>query len=84
MKVTSKIGKVYTLFIDAKTYYRVKMIGKGSAASGEVDIEVSYSDYKKTDDGYVFPYVQTIEAGSIVFKTIEVNEPIDEKIFTVD
>jgi hypothetical protein len=84
LKVTSKIGKVYTLFIDAKTYYRVKMIGKGSSASGEVDIEVSYSDYKKTDDGYVFPYVQTIEAGSIVFKTIEVNKPIDEKIFTVD
>jgi hypothetical protein len=46
--------------------------------------QVSYSDYKKTEDGYVFPYVQTIEAGSIVFKSIEVNKPIDEKIFTVD
>jgi hypothetical protein len=84
IKVTSKNGKVYTLFIDAKTYYRVKLVGKGSSPSGEVDIEVSYSDYKKTEDGYVFPYVQTIEAGSIVFKSIEVNKPVDEKIFTVD
>ena len=84
IKLTDKIGKVYTLFIDSKTYYRVKSINKTSSPYGEVDTEVTYGDYKKTDDGYVFPFLQTIESGSIVFKTIEINQPVDEKIFTVN
>jgi hypothetical protein len=84
LKLTNKIGKVYTLFIDTKSYYRVKWIYKSYSANGEVDTEVTYGDYKKTADGYVFPFLQTIESGSIVFKTIEINQPVDEKIFTVN
>ena len=84
LKLTNKIGKVYTLFIDANTFYQVKWIYKSYSSNGEVDTEISYGDYKKTADGYVFPFLQTIESGSIVFKTIETNQPVDEKIFTVN
>jgi hypothetical protein len=84
LKLTNKIGKVYTLFIDAKTFYQVKWIYKSYSSNGEVDTEISYGDYKKTADGFVFPFLQTIESGSIVFKTIETNQPVDEKIFIVN
>ena len=84
LKLTNKIGKVSTLFIDAKTFYQVKWIFKSYTSNGEVDTEISYGDYKKTADGFVFPFLQTIESGSIVFKTIEINQPVDEKIFTVN
>ena len=84
LKLTDKMGKVYTLFIDSKTYYRVKSVSKTNSPDGEVDTEITYGDYKKTEDGYVFPYLQTIETGSIVFSKIEINQPVDEKIFTID
>ena len=84
IKLTSKMGKEYTLYIDTKNYYRIKSVSKTNSRNGEVDTEVTYGDYKKTVDGYVFPYLQTIGEGSIVFSTIEINLPVDEKIFTVE
>lgn len=84
LKVTSKLGKTTTVFIDAKTWYRVKSITSSTASKGEEDIEVSYSDYRKTGEGYFFPFSTTNAKGTIIFSSIEVNKPVDEKIFTVD
>jgi hypothetical protein len=84
LKLTSKMGNEYTLYIDTKNYYRIKSVTKTNSKNGEVEAEVTYGDYKKTADGYVFPYLQTIGEGSIVFSTIEINKPVDEKIFTVE
>ena len=84
LKLTSKMGNEYTLYIDTKNYYRIKSVTKTNSKNGEVEAEVTYGDYKKTADGYVFPYLQTIGEGSIVFSTIEINQPVDEKIFTVE
>ena len=84
LKLTSKMGNEYTLYIDTKNYYRIKSVTKTNSKNGEVEAEVTYGDYKKTADGYVFPYLQTIGEGTIVFSTIEINQPVDEKIFTVE
>ena len=84
LKLTSKMGKEYTLYIDSKNYYSIKSVTKTNSRKGEVDAEITYGDYKKTADGYVFPYLQTIGEGTIVFSTIEINQPVDEKIFTVE
>jgi hypothetical protein len=84
LKLTNKAGKVSTLFIDAKTYYRVKSITKVTTPSGEEDMETSYTDFKPNADGYVFPFSQTNERGTIIFSSIETNKPVDEKIFTVN
>jgi len=72
------------LYIDATTYYRVKNITKMKTANGDADVETGYGDFKKTADGYVFPFSQTVERGTIVFSSIDVNKPFDEKIFTVN
>lgn len=84
LKLTDKNSKVYTLYIDSKTYYRVKSVSKTITSNGEMDTEITYGDYQKTADGFVFPFLQTIETGSIVFSKIEINQPVDEKIFTID
>jgi hypothetical protein len=84
LKVTNKQGVATTMYIDANTYYRVKTIIKMKTPNGDTDIETAYGDFKKNDDGYVFPFSLTMERGTIVFSSIEVNKPVDEKIFTVN
>jgi len=80
LKLTNAAGKESTLFIDAATFYRVKSIVK----IGEDEVENSYSDFKKNEEGFVFPFSQTNERGTIVFSSIETNKPVDEKIFTIN
>ena len=84
IKLTNKAGKVITYFIDATTFYRVKSIGKTQTPEGETDAETSHSDFKKIAHGYTFPFSQTNARGTIMFTQIEVNKPVDEKIFTAE
>lgn len=84
LKLTNKLEQIYTLFIDAKTWYRVKSIAKTKTPNGEEDTVTNYGDFKKTDEGYVFPFSQTIARGTIIFSSIETNKPVDEKIFTLN
>ncbi len=80
LKLTNAAGKESTLFIDAATFYRVKSIVK----IGEDEVENTYSDFKRNADGFVFPFSQTNDRGTIVFSSIETNKPVDEKIFTIN
>ncbi len=81
LKVTFKNGKIATLFLDATSYYRVKSVININMSGKDTEVATSYSDFKKTPEGYVFPYAQTNASGTITFTTIEVNKPVDEKIF---
>ncbi len=84
LKLTNKQGVVSTLFIDTKTNNLVRSITTVKTSNGEENTEVTYSDFKKTEDGYVFPFSQAIDRGTIIFSSIETNKPVDEKIFTVN
>jgi hypothetical protein len=84
LKLTDKQGVLSTLFIDSKSNYLVKSIITAKSPNGDIITEVSYSDYKKTGEGYVFPFSQAIDRGTIIFTSIETNIPVDEKIFTVN
>jgi hypothetical protein len=55
--------------------------GQGGGAPRETKID--YSDYKKTDDGYVFAFKTTVVGmgGGLFFEKIEVNKPVDPKAF---
>jgi hypothetical protein len=81
LKVTAKSGKVSTMFIDASTYYRIKSVSTASINGTATEVETLYSDFRKTPEGYVFPYSQTTPNGTLVFSSIEVNKPVDENIF---
>jgi len=83
LKLTASTGKVTTIYIDTNTYYRIKISSKLNP-SDNIETEVTYSDFKKQEDGYVFPYAQTNLSGTIHYTSIEVNKPVDEKIFSID
>ncbi len=84
LKITNKLGVVSTLFINTKTNYLVRSITTAKGANGDENTEVTYNDFKKTDEGYLFPFSQAIDRGTIIFSVIETNKPVDEKIFTVN
>jgi hypothetical protein len=81
LKITYKNGKMATLFIDATTYYRVKSVSTININGEDTEVQTTYTDFKKTPEGYVFPYSQTNQSGTINYTSIEINKPVDEKIF---
>lgn len=83
LKFTQKSGKVVTYYIDAKNYYRIKSVSTANINGEETEMETTYSDFKKTPEGYVFAYSQSTPNGPISFSSIEVNKPVDESIFVV-
>ena len=83
LKLTSKAGKVTTVFINTITYYRVKTVSTVNNNGEETEMETTYSDFKKISEGYVFAFSSTNIRGTIIYSAIEVNKPVDESIFSV-
>lgn len=83
IKLTTKTGKTRTLFIDPKNYYLIRLVQKANVMGQEQEVTVSYGDYKKTDDGYVFAHTISgaFGQGDMTVTKIEVNKPVDEKLF---
>jgi hypothetical protein len=86
LKVTNKDSAESTYYIDPATYYVTKLVQKGTMMGQEMEITRTYSNYKKTDFGYVIPYTVEINYGgqfniSSAVKKIEINKDVDPKIF---
>jgi len=81
LKITYKNGKTAVIFIDGTTYYKVKSVATLSVNGQDMEVETTYADFKKLPEGYVFPFSQTNQSGTINYNTIEINKPVDEKIF---
>jgi hypothetical protein len=84
IKVTKSTGQVSHLFIDATTYYRIKVTSKMNVNGQDMETQTTYSDFKKTAEGYVFPFTQTTERGPIVFSSIVTNAAVDDKIYAAN
>ena len=87
IKLTSK-GKVkYTFVIDAKTYLVNGMTTETSMQGQPVTLTASYSDYRKTETGFLVPYFIGMDFGqfqlSITVKKVELNQTIDPAIFAM-
>lgn len=83
LKVTTKSGRASTVFLDATTYYRVKVVAKVQTEEGEVESVTTFSNFKATPEGYVFPMSSVNQQGPTEFSSVEVNKKVDEKIFQV-
>jgi hypothetical protein len=86
VKLTTKDGVDTTFTFDPKTYLIKTLIRKGQMQGQDVDITISYSDYRKTDIGYLMPYQMGVDFGgqfqlSIAVKSVELNKTIDPAIF---
>jgi hypothetical protein len=96
IKLTLKAGIEQNYFIDAATGYISKVsfkagnagMGGGPGFNPDSEITISFSNYTKTGDGYVFPFTTTtgggFGGGSLNFEKIEVNKPIDEKLYKAE
>ena len=96
VKLTLKSGRDLTYYIDTKNYYIIRMKTKGGGGMGggrgggggnpDQEFVIDYSDYRKTPEGYVFPFATTrvgMGAATNVEK-IEVNKPVDPKLFKAE
>lgn len=87
LKYTNKDKAETTYFIDPTTYFITQSASKGNAMGQEIVINVTYSDYKKTDAGFYMPYSTNVDMGQFALqvntKKIEVNKAIDPSVFAM-
>ena len=84
LKVTNG-GAETSYYLDGNTYLVNKAVAKGEVMGQQVEITMTFSDYKKTDFGIVVPYTRSTDLGQfqLAYKVskVEVNKDIDPKIF---
>jgi outer membrane lipoprotein-sorting protein len=84
LKVTQKSGKTETVFLDPSSYYILRSVTKQKANGQEMEITTNFSNYKKLPEGIVMPMSITLPFGELTLSKIEVNKPVDEKLFKPD
>ena len=88
IKLSLKDNGATTYFIDPATYYIIKTIRSAEMMGQPVDVTVNYSNFKKTDYGWVVPQDLQIDMGgqfSLTAKVnkVEVNKPVDASVFAM-
>jgi hypothetical protein len=83
IKGTAKSGNVTTYYISTKTNYLVKSSGLRKVRGEDMEVATTFSNYKTTTDGFVFAYTNGTQQGDINYEKIEVNQPVDESLFTI-
>jgi hypothetical protein len=86
IKLTSKENVETVFLIDSTTYLITSMSAKGKMQDQDVTIDTKLSDYRKTDLGYMIPYLIDIDLGgqfnlNIAIKKVELNKTIDPAVF---
>ena len=86
LKVTNKEGADITMYIDASTFYLTRLVQSADVMGQTVTNTITYSDFKKTEHGWVVPYTTDIDMGGLFqlknkLSKIEVNPTIDVSIF---
>jgi hypothetical protein len=81
LRITQKSGKTETVFIDPTSFYVIRTITKQKANGQEMDITTNLSNYKKLPEGIVVPMSIGLPFGELNISKVEVNKPVDEKLF---
>ena len=81
IKMTGKEGKESTYFIDPDNYLVIKQTDK-TTSNGQVrENSTFFSDYKKLDEGLVYPMSTSSGWGEITITKMDINPKVDENIF---
>jgi hypothetical protein len=88
IKLTSKENVESVYFIDSTSYFVTSVMSKGKMQDQDVDITTKFSDYRKTDLGYMIPYAIDLDLGgqfslTIAVKKVELNKTIDPAVFAI-
>jgi hypothetical protein len=86
IKLTAKDSTATTYYLDPATYYILQTVRSGEMMGQQMDVTTSYSDYKKTDYGWVVPQTMEVSFGGQFSMTakvnkVEVNPTVDAAVF---
>jgi hypothetical protein len=86
LKVTTADSVDMELFIDSASYNLVKVVSSATMMGQTMDVTTTFSDFKKSDFGVVFPNTTEISYGgqfdiTSKVKKLEINQPVDPAIF---
>ncbi len=86
VKLTTKDNLETKYVIDAATFLLRSTVRQGKMQDQDVDITTTYSDYQKTDVGYMIPRTIGVDFGgqfqiTIAVKKVELNKTVDPAIF---
>ena len=81
LKVTDKAGDINYYYIDMKSGRLVKTMKKVWFNGQSLYAESTYSDFRKTADGFWFPFSIQTSNGTIVFDKIETNIDVPDSLF---
>jgi hypothetical protein len=81
LKITGKSGIPKTVYFDATTYYKVKDIERVETLQGAMDIATTFSNFKKFPEGVVIPLKAKNDYQEITVTDVEINKPVDDKLF---
>jgi len=90
LTLTPKTGKEILYFIDTKNYFIVRqtlksggMFGGGGNQGNNRELNINYSNYQKTSEGYLFAYTVSMgnSGNNMNYEKIETNKPVDEKLY---
>lgn len=79
--LTDKEGDMTTYFIDASDYHVIKEVSKKKANGKEVESTKTYGNFKKLNEGIVFPMSIGGDQGEMEISKIEINKTIDDTMF---
>jgi len=84
LKATSREGKETTLYLDVTTCNLIRAVEKSKANGKEQESTTNYSNFQKLPEGIVVAMSQDGDDGAITFKSVDINKPVDEHIFSPD
>lgn len=73
-------------YFDPNSYYMIKASKKLNMNGQDAEVSTIFSDYRKTDYGYLMPYTVETQLPQVfnfkaTIKSVEINKDIDPKIF---
>ena len=81
LKLTDKDGQEVTFWIDPASYYTLKQSQKIKANGKEMESVTTFSNYKKTEEGIVYPFTVSADWGESEITKLTFNSKIDESLF---
>ncbi|HQQ94510.1 MAG TPA: hypothetical protein PLQ93_08140 [Bacteroidia bacterium] len=83
IKMTGKEGKETTYYIDPDNFLVIKQTDKTLSNGQERENSTFFSDYKKLDEGLVYPMSSSGGWGEINITKMDINPKVDESLFKV-
>jgi len=83
LKMTNKDNQETTYYIDPSNYYILKQTFKIKTNGQEVENSISYGNFKKLNEGIVYPMSIASGWGEAEITKIEINPTIDDSEFKV-